>query len=182
MGEMWKCSKKLSPDVSVSDASISSVCSSCRSLSSSRDWNTHTSVIIYYIILYILYINPLCAVHVSELNHRPAAWLYLLSVGLGVSSWGEQSQHGAQETLIDLHRHLLNQSHEVPEVHTHSDSTSSLTVTGYKIFILLYIQYIHIHVQLVTHLNCMTLLCWLNLVMTDTSMNGFGSVEEELKS
>lgn len=32
-------------------------------------------------------------------------------------------------------------------------------------------------VQTVTHLNWMTLLCWLNLVMTDTSMNGFGSEE-----
>lgn len=34
-----------------------------------------------------------------------------------------------------------------------------------------------------THLNCMTRLCWLNLVMTDTSMNGFGSAErpKELK-
>lgn len=37
MGEMWKCSKKLSPDVSLSDASISSACSSCRSFSISCD-------------------------------------------------------------------------------------------------------------------------------------------------
>lgn len=27
----------------------------------------------------------------------------------------------------------------------------------------------------ITYLNWVTLLCWLNLVMMDTSMNGFGS-------
>lgn len=32
-------------------------------------------------------------------------------------------------------------------------------------------------VETVAHLNWVTLLCWLNLVMTDTSMNGFGSEE-----
>lgn len=42
MGEMWKCSKKLSCDVSLSEAAISWVCSCCRSFSISPHWNTHT--------------------------------------------------------------------------------------------------------------------------------------------
>lgn len=54
-------------------------------------------------------------------------WTYLHSVILRVSSCCKQSQDSFQEFLINLHRHLLNQSHEVPEEHgaelqTHLDS------------------------------------------------------------
>ncbi len=66
----------------------------------------------------------MCWLHVRELNHQPEALLYLLSVSLGISSRCEQSQDGCQETLVDLHCHLLNQSHEVPEVYKHLDDVS----------------------------------------------------------
>jgi len=115
-------------------------------------------------------------------NHGPAPPTHLLLVGLGVCSWTEQSQGGPQEPLVDLHRHLLNQSHEVPEVHTTSSAlhqnpsassrqqdSKSNQLRNQQVQVLVLVQ--------VTHLNCMTLLCRLNLVMTDTSMNGFGSVE-----
>lgn len=110
MGEMWKCSKKLSPDVSVSDASISSACSSCRSVSRSCNWNTNNSS-------NMSDFNPLRVAYVSR-NCQTVALFYLLSVSLGVHSRCEQSQDGSQKTLIKLHCHLLNQCHEVPEVHT----------------------------------------------------------------
>ncbi len=77
MGEMWKCSKKLSPDVSVSDVSISSACSSCRSLSISRDWNTNTSS-------NMSDINLLCAVYASgswTINLLPFSTFCLLAWG-----------------------------------------------------------------------------------------------------
>lgn len=61
--------------------------------------------------------NPVC---VWQLKRQSAALLYLLSVGLRVSSRCEESQDGPQETLINFHCHLLNQSHEVPEVHKQS--------------------------------------------------------------
>lgn len=38
----------------------------------------------------------------------------LLSVSLGLSRRHEERRDGCQEPLIDLHRHLLNQSHKVP--------------------------------------------------------------------
>lgn len=47
---------------------------------------------------------------------------YLPTVGLGVGCRSEQSQDGCQETLIDLQGHLLDQSHEVPEISPQIDS------------------------------------------------------------
>lgn len=60
---------------------------------------------------------------------RPAAFLYLLFVSLGISSRCEQSQDGSQEALIDLHCHLLNQSHEVPEMNQQRQNSCRLQTT-----------------------------------------------------
>ena len=63
-------------------------------------------------------LTSVCCSCVRELNRQPAAELYLLFVGLWVSSWSKYSQDGSEETLIQLHCHFLNQSHEIPEEQT----------------------------------------------------------------
>lgn len=162
---MWKSSKKLSPNVSERDASISSACSSSRSLFKSCDWQrSHVHVntdengkklnmftdgnkkklsmlwaqspkqlqtrwILQQYKTSVPHGKILPSVPVLGWTKAPNyhdALLYLLSVGLGIGHRCEQSQQGCQKILIDLHGHLLNQGHEVPE----SAKTGTLGVSA----------------------------------------------------
>lgn len=197
IGEMWKSSKKLSPNVSERDASISSACSSSRSLFKSCDWQrSHVHInaeenrkklsmlwpqsskqlqtrwILHQYKTSVPHGKIQPSVPVLGWTKAPNyhdALLYLLSVSLGISHRREQSQQGCQKILINLHGHLLNQGHEVPE------SAKTGTLAFQQEWINLNLTTTHIK-QVNTNLNCMTVLCLLNRVMIDTSMKGFGSV------
>lgn len=129
---------------------MSSACRPCRSASISPLWNTNMVVTSEF---------------VTRKGWRFSIVLHLLPFCLGVNSWCEKSQGGPQETLIQLHCHLLNQSHKIS-----GKGADRVRVSLMENFF---------SERIFTHLNCMTLLCWLNLVMTETSKNGFGSVDTD---
>lgn len=128
--------------------------------------------------------NPLCAVYVS------GSWpINLLSRStFCLSAWGSAAGVNRARmaprkpwsifTAISWTRAMkyLMYRHSKITARTHCE----LLNTNNMIVLILIYPPPHAE-QVVTHLNCMTLLCWLNLVMMDTSMNGFGSAGTELR-